>query len=130
MKEKKVNKKLRVIITILVIAVLIIGGVGGYYIYQNYEKNKTVGTAWGDKYYAYLKEVVSNTQADKNKTYGMPNNMKDTKIQFIETTENEPPKMEMTYNLDGTEYVNIYYIDDNDAVSFMEYKQPSTLELL
>ena len=94
MEEKKSTKKSKVIIIIAILLIIaIVGGIGGYYIYQQHEQNKTVGTTWGDKYHMYLKNAVADTQSDKNDVYGMPNNMEDTKIQFIETNKNEPPKM-------------------------------------
>ena len=131
MKEEKNTKKSKVIIIIAILLITaIVGGIGGYYIYQQHEQNKTVGTAWGDKYHMYLKNAVADTQSDKNDVYGMPNNMEDTKIQFIETNKNEPPKMAMTYKVDGNEYVNIYYIKDDDTIGYMAYKQPSSLQLL
>ena len=131
MEEKKSTKKSKVIIIIAILLIIaIVGGIGGYYIYQQHEQNKTVGTAWGDKYHMYLKNAAADTQSDKNDVYGMPNNMEDTKIQFIETKENELPKMAMTYKVDGNEYVNIYYINDDDTVGYMAYKQPSSLQLL
>ena len=131
MKEEKNTKKSKAIIIVVILLIIaILGGIGGYYIYQQHEQNKTVGTAWGDKYHMYLKNAVADTQSDKNDVYGMPNNMEDTKIQFIETKENEPPKMAMTYKVDGNEYVNIYYINDDDTIGYMAYKQPSSLQLL
>ena len=128
--EEKKSKKKTVAIVIILIIMLIAGAVGGYYFYQNYEQNKTVGSAWGDKYHVYLKNAIADTQADRNATYGMPNGMENTKIQFIENTENKPPKMAMTYTLEGKEFVNIYYINDDDTIGYMAYKQPSTLQLL
>lgn len=128
--EKK--KKMKIIIPIVIILLIVVigGGIGGYYIYQQHEKNKSVGTEWGDKYHMYLKNAVADTQSDKNDVYGMPNNMEDTKIQFVETNKNELPKMAMSYKVEGNEYVNIYYIKDDDTIGYMAYKQPSSLQLL
>ncbi len=130
--EKTNNKKFKIIIPIIVLLLIvaIVGGIGGYYIYQNHEKNKTVGTEWGDKYHVYLKTAMQDTQADRNEKYGMPIDIKDTKIQFIETEKNEVPKMALTYDLEGNKYTNIYYISDDDTISYKSYKQPSTLQLL
>ena len=55
-KTKKSHKK-PVIITIIVLLVLIALAVGGYFVYQQIELNKPLETAWGDTYYAYLKEI-------------------------------------------------------------------------
>ena len=129
-KAHKKNKKLIVAIVIIILLVVIAASVGGYFIFQNIENNKSVGTTWGDTYYAYLKEASLEQDLGEREKYGMQSNMENTQIQFCEIEEGETPAMIMTYTKDGSEYVNTYKISEDNKVINVAYKEPSTVEFL
>lgn len=124
---KKKNNKLPVIITLIILAVLIVIGIGGYFGYQYIQKNKTVGTEWGDTYYAYLKEAISEESDIED--YGLQKGMKNIELQFIETEETNPV-MVMTYENNDNQYVNLYKTNGSDKVDKVVYTEPSTIEFL
>lgn len=129
-KEHKKGKKLIPIIVIIILLILVAGTIGGYYIIQNIEKNKSVGTTWGDTYYAYLKEASIEQDLGEREKYGIQPNMENTQIQFCDIEENEAPAMIMTYTKDDIEYVNTYKISNDNKVINVSYKEPSTIEFL
>ena len=49
--------KKSIIITLIVLLVLILSAIGGYFGYKAIQDNKSVGTDWGDIYYKYLQET-------------------------------------------------------------------------
>lgn len=124
---KKKNKKLPVIITLIILAVLIVIGIGGYFGYKYIQENKTVGTEWGDTYYAYLKEAISEESDIED--YGLQKGMKNAELQFIETKE-ENPVMVMTYEKEDNQYVNIYKTNESEKVDKIVYTEPATIEFL
>lgn len=128
--SKKKNRKLIVAIVILILIILIGGSVGGFFIFQNIEKNKSVGTTWGDTYYAYLKEASLEQDLGEREKYGFQANMENTTIQFCDVEENEVPAMVMTYTKDDVSYVNTYKISNDNKVINVAYKEPSTVEFL
>ena len=128
--SKKKNRKLIVAIVILILIILIGGSVGGFFIFQNIEKNKSVGTTWGDTYYAYLKEASLEQDLGEREKYGFQANMENTTIQFCDVEENEAPAMVMTYTKDDVSYVNTYKISNDNKVINVAYKEPSTVEFL
>lgn len=124
---KRKNKKLPVIITLIILAVLIVIGIGGYFGYKYIQENKTVGTEWGDTYYAYLKEAISEESDIED--YGLQKGMKNTELQFIETKE-ENPVMVMTYEKEDNQYVNMYKTSESEKVDKIVYTEPATIEFL
>ncbi len=124
---KKKNKKLPIIITIIVLLLLIIAGIGGYFGYKYIQENKTVGTEWGDTYYAYLKEAISEESDIED--YGLQKGMKNTELQFIETEETNPI-MVMTYEKEDNQYVNMYKTSESGKVDKIVYTKPATIEFL
>ena len=127
---KKKSKKLPIIITIIAIIVIIGAGVGGYFIWQYIETNKTTGTAWGDTYYAYLKEGTEQEDLATMESYGLQTDMENTSIQFCEIEENQAPAMVMNYEKEGVNYVNVYTINEEEKVTNVCYKEPSKVEFL
>ena len=107
-KTKKQHKK-PVIISIIVILILIALIIGGYYIYQQIELNKPLETAWGDTYYAYLKEI----QKEPAKLgFSLDGDIQDIKIQFYQIEENTDPIMKISYKDNNKNYINLCYIKD------------------
>lgn len=122
-------KKKIIFIIIPIVAIIMILGV--FLLLKLFNDNKSVGTTWGDTYYAYLKEAISQEDLDDaEEKFGIQLDMEDAKIQFCEVEEDEDPSMIMTYSKDNNEYVNVYQIGEDDKVTYVEYKQPTTLELL
>ena len=112
------SKKTKIIIIVISIILLIaILCVAGYFVIRNMKINESVGTTWGDTYYAYLKEIK---MSDNKTEYGLDQDTNNVKIDFIQAVEEEDPVMEITYNKDGAEYSNIYYINDSKAVEKTE----------
>lgn len=126
---RKKSKMLIVVLTI-VIMLIIIASVGCYFIWQNIEKNKSVGTTWGDTYYAYLKEASTEKDLSEREKYGIQQNMENTQIQFCDIEGFDSPAMIMTYTKNDTNYVNTYKISNNNKVVNVSYKEPSTVEFL
>lgn len=79
----KGRKKLIVVLVIIILLILICGSVGGYFIFQNIEKNKSVGTTWGDTYYAYLKEASTEQDLGEREKYGIQSNMENTRNSIL-----------------------------------------------
>lgn len=127
-KEPK-NNKLPIIITCIVLGIILIVAivVGAYFGYKYVQENKTVGTEWGDTYYAYLKEAIS--EESNKEDYGLQNGMNDIELQFIETEE-QYPVMVMTYNKDNNQYVNLYKTSGSGNVDKVIYTEPATVEFL
>lgn len=122
------KKKILFIVLPIVLAILIVGGVIAAILINN---NKSVGSTWGDTYYAYLKEAISEKDLDEaEEKYGMKLDMKDAKLQFCEVNENEAPSMIMTYTKNENSYVNVYQINDDKKVTYVSYKQPTQVEFL
>lgn len=108
------SKKNKIIIIVISIVLLIaILCVAGYFIIRNMKINESVGTTWGDTYYAYLKEIK---MSDNKTEYGLAQDTNNVKIDFIQAVEEKDPVMEIAYNKDGAEYSNIYYINDSGTV--------------
>ena len=125
------KKKVLLIVIPIVLAVIILAAavVGLILVFKN--KDKSVGTKWGDTYYAYLKEATSEKDLKSaEERYGMMLDMKDAKLQFCEVEENEDPAMIMTYEKNKSRYVNVYQITEDDKVSYIAYKQPTEVEYL
>ena len=128
---KKKNKKAKIaMITIIVILILVVLGVGGFFAYKYVQENQTVGTAWGDTYYAYLKEAAEAENPSEKQLYGIKPDMQNAKIEFCEVKENEVPVMVMTYEKDEKQYLTTYYINKKGEVKYTAHDMPSTLELL
>lgn len=122
-------KKKIIFILIPIVAIIIILGV--FLLLKFFNNNKSVGTTWGDTYYAYLKEAISQEDLDDaEEKFGIQLDMEDAKLQFCEVEADEDPSMIMTYSKDNNEYVNVYQIGEDDKVTYVAYKQPTTLELL
>ena len=116
------KKMLFIIIAILLIIVIIAAIVIGVLL----NANKSVGSKWGDTYYAYLNEAAEEKDEDEVlEKYGISPKMKNIKLQFCEVEENSAPAMIMTYSKNDTNYVNIYQITDDDKVTFISYNEPT-----
>lgn len=124
------KKVLLIIIPIILVLLILIAAIVGLIILIK-NKDKSVGSKWGDTYYAYLKEATSekDLKAAEEK-YGMMLDMKEAKLQFCEVEENEDPTMIMTYQKNESQYVNVYQITEDDKVSYIAYKQPTEIEYL
>lgn len=127
MKKKVLFIVLPIVLAILIAAICGVVVVVGILL----NKNKSVGSTWGDTYYAYLKEAINDKDlSDAEEKYGMQLGMKDAKIGFCEIEENEDPSMVMTYSKDENNYVNVYQINDDNKVVYIAYKQQADLEYL
>ena len=126
------KKVLLIVIPIVVVLLLLILAstiFGIVMVLKN--KDKSVGSKWGDTYYAYLKEATSEKDLKlAEEKYGIMNDMKQAQLQFCEVQENEDPTMIMTYKKNDSQYVNVYQITEDDKVSYIAYKQPTEVEYL
>ena len=126
MEKKKSKKGLIAIATLLVISILVIAII----IYFVIGGNNNTGTAWGDTYYAYLKNGLEETNEDERQKYGLQTGVEKAEIQFVETNEEEEPVMLMSYDKDDESYINIYYINDQNSVSSILNQEYSDAEYL
>lgn len=125
------KKKVLFIVIPIVLAIVLIGIIGITTVIILLNKNKSVGTTWGDTYYAYLKEAINEKDlGNAEEKFGMQLGMNDVKIGFCEIEENENPSMVMIYSKDANKYVNIYQINDDNKVTYIAYKEPSDVEYL
>ncbi len=122
------KKKVLFIVLPIVLAIIIVGGVIAAILINN---NKSIGSVWGDTYYAYLTEAIKEKDLnDAEEKYGIKLDMKDAKIQFCEVDEDSSPSMVMTYTKNDNSYVNVYQINDDKKVTYIAYKQPSEVQFL
>ena len=128
--NKKKNKTKKIVISVIIILILIALGVGGFFACQYVQENQTVGTTWGDTYYAYLKQAAETENPNEKQLYGIKPEMQNAKIEFCEVKENETPSMVMTYEKEGKPYLISYYINKEGEVKYTSHDMPSTLELL
>ena len=125
------KKKVLLIIIPIILVFLIIGIIGAVFVGIWINKNKTVGTTWGDTYYAYLKEAINEKDLRKaEERFGMQLGMKDVKIGFCNIDENENPSMVMTYSKEDNKYINVYQINNDNKVTYIAYKNPAEIEYL
>lgn len=127
--EKKKNKTMIIILIIAIVLLFIVSIVGGFFIYQYQESNKTTGTEWGDTYYSYLQSVK---EADEEKIVnaGLTKEISTAQVQFIQVKNEDNPKMILTYQKDNKDYTNIYFIENENKVNVITYNNPTTLKLL
>lgn len=123
-KEKKSHKK--TFIGILVIMIIALIAVGGYYLHDYLELKEPIEEVWGQTYYVYLKDIKS---IDKAKEAGIPENMKDAKLNFYEVDYVDDPIMVLSYTKDNDDYSNVYYIEDG-KVNAVVYNDPTDVEFL
>lgn len=123
------SKKTKIVVLTILLLVIMIGSIGGYFIYKYMEQNKSTGTTWGDTYYAYLKEATSKENYKEKEKYGIQEDMKNTQLQFC-YIEKDAPAMVMTYEKYDQQYVNTYEIAEDGKVVNVAYKEPSTVEFL
>lgn len=122
------SKKAKIIIIVVSIIVLLaIIGITAYFIIRNMKVNESVGTTWGDTYYAYLKGV--KTYSDKTE-YGLPSNSNNVSVEFIQATVEKDPVMVMSYQENSTQYSNVYYISNEGNVEYSQYTTQGSLEFL
>jgi flagellar basal body-associated protein FliL len=129
--EKKGNKKV-IIITLIILAVCVVAVAVGDFIYNYAEKNKSTGTEWGDIYYNYLEEAsMATDEIDKN-NHGLikKDSMENTTIQFINLDQQDEPELVMNYVADGEDYTNIYYLKEDNSVSWITYYSKQDMKLL
>lgn len=129
--EKKSGKKI-IIIALIVLIVIIIATVGGYFAYDYYERNKSVGTEWGDIYYSYLEEGLTATDTAEQMKHGIlkKDGMENTTIQFVNLDQKEDPEMIMNYSVNGADYTNIYFKRDDNSVGSVIYFEKQDMQLL
>lgn len=120
----KSKSKLPIIITVIIL-ILVVGIVGGYFGYQYIEENKSTGTEWGDN---YLEILAKDTSKDTYKGYDSQGNEKEIttdtyanstncKIQFIKYEENEVPSMFISFEKNGKKCIKEYTIKGYDTIS-------------
>lgn len=128
MEEQKVKKTgaLKwIIIAMIIIVVLACAVIGGYFAYQAFENNKSVGEEWGDIYYAYLEKEKD----PENETKTINRQAEEYKIQFL-PQEEKAPIMTVEYtvkvNYDGEskerQRIGIFYINDKNEVKDTTYE--------
>lgn len=122
------KKKILFIVLPIVLAILIVGGVIAAILLN---RNKSVGTTWGDTYYAFLTDAINEDDSTiAEEKYGISKGMKNAKIQFCKIDDESDPAMIMTYTKDNNDFVNVYSIDDNKKVTHLSFKNPTNIEFL
>lgn len=120
----KKNKKL--IIGVIAVVLVAVIGIGGYFLIQKINENKSVGTEWGDTYYKFLENEIKEKY--------ILNDLIDCDIQIV-PQENGNPVMIIKYIEDHEERrYDIFYIDKDKKVqrafSSLDFDDKLNLELL
>ena len=115
-----------IIIVVSVVILVAIIAIVAHFVSNNAKLNESIGSTWGDTYYAYLKEI--KTSEDKKK-YGLEQDVNNVSLEFIQASEDKNPVMVMSYQKDNLEYTNIYYTDGN-GVNYFQNSAPSSVEYL
>lgn len=121
------KKNKTIIIVVSVVVLIAILAIVGYIVIRNMSLNESVGSTWGDTYYAYLKEI--KTAEDKTQ-YGLEQDINNVSVEFIQASEDKNPVMVMSYQKDNEEYSNIYYANELGGVSFTQNYVTSSVEYL
>lgn len=122
--EQKVKKSKKGIIIGIIIFILIMLTVGGFFLYQYLKSNQSIEEDWGQTYYVYLKKAKKNP-----KEANLSDKMKDAKLKFVEVKNREEPVMMITYKEQKKEYTNIYFIEENQ-VNTIVFEETTNMELL
>lgn len=119
-KNKSPKKNIKIlVIRAIVLIVLILSFVGGYFIYQDIKFREPIKQEWGQKYYVYLKDEEN----------AIPKESENAKLNFIEVKDKKEPVMVVKYEIKKEVYSNVYFIEDN-KVNAIIYEQPTNIELL
>ncbi len=105
------NKK-TIIILFVILVIIIALGIGGYFAYNYIEKNKSVGTQWGDTYVTYLEEAKQTSGPEKLEKYGIYDGVENATIKFYEIEEESNPSMLIKYDLNGNKFFTIWTINE------------------
>lgn len=125
------KKVLLIVIPIVLVIVIIAAVIIGITLNKNSEEDDSVGSKWGDTYYAYLKEAINEKDLKvAEERYGMILDMKEAKLQFCEVEEGQNPTMIMSYKKNDSSYINVYQVTDEKKVNYIAYKQPTDVEYL
>lgn len=125
------KKVLFIVIPIILVIVITTAVIIGFVLNKNSEEDDSIGSKWGDTYYAYLKEAINEEDLSvSEERYGIMLDMKDAKLQFCEVEEGQDPTMIMSYKKNDSSYINVYQITDDKKVNYIAYKQPTEVEYL
>jgi len=108
--ENKTQKSKLPIMIAIIILVVVIAAVGGYFAYQYIEEQKPIEQEWADTYYNFIKgsdEEEANAEDRK-----IQNN---SKIGFIDVEQVENPVMIVEYQKEEKTYTDLYYINDGQV---------------
>lgn len=120
-KDEDSKKKKTLKIGALVLMLLVVVGIGGFFGYKKFQSSKSVGSDWGDAYYDFIIDSKTN-----NKKEAVKDN---SKIEFIEVPEVNDPIMVVNYEKEAKDYSDIYYIN-NDEIKNIIDSEPADVELL
>lgn len=126
----KQTRKLLIIISVIVVILIIIAGIVAYFVHQNNNLNQSVGTTWGDTYYAYIREGIEQNNEQEKEKYGIYSDVTSVDIEFIEIENNSNPVMVMSYYRNNVLYSNFYYIDGQNNVNNVLNRENTDLILL
>ena len=112
--KPKGSKKIWKVLAVVIPIVLVLLGIGGYFLYNYLEFKKPITPSWGQQYYKYL----SNNPTKQK-----------SQMMFYEVDSIENPVMVLTYKADDQTVSDIYYIE-NRSVKKIDYKKPVTVEFL
>lgn len=125
------KKVLLIVIPIVLVVIIIAAVIIGLVMNKDSEEDDSIGSKWGDTYYAYLKEAVNEKELNvAEEKYGIMLDMKDAKLQFCEVEEGQNPTMIMSYKKNDSSYINVYQMTEDKKVNYIAYKQPTDVEYL
>lgn len=110
--KKPKNTKKIILIAIITLVVIIAAAVGGYFAYDYYETNKSVGTEWGDIYVSYFEGYQQTSDDEKTSKYGIMEHAENVKIQVYQNEENQAPNMVIKYEVNGNKFITNWTISE------------------
>lgn len=134
--EKKKSGKKIILIIAIILAVVIFAVIGGILIHSIVQKNKSVGTDWGDVYYSFLEKEKSEELSISGISGMLPKEIENEEIQFCELEKDQEPLMVLTYTnpQENRDEMRIYYItgegDEAKVGGCTTYYQNTELEFL
>lgn len=115
-KNKKEGKtKKFVVLPIIIIALIALVCVGGYFGYQQIDNDEPIDVEWGEKYYEYIEKTVNEDSTI------LPKQISNGKIEFIQPKSDEMPIMKAKFvdeSANGVSKLIIFYNNENQNISY------------
>ena len=120
------TKKKKIIIISLIILFIIMFTLAVILIVRYNKINETTGNKWSDIYYEYIMEMK---KAKDKTSFGLNENSNKISLNFIQVIPEKNPIMILNVQDEGN-FLNIYYIDNQNQAKYVKYDMPISIEYL